>query len=313
MENSNQSSKKTTIILGVLLLLAILVGGYFWNQTTNLTAENQELNAEVETLSGLRDDLLEEIDDLHSDYDELMSVNDSMKILFAETSDKVEAKRAEIKRIKSDFAKDAKGMQTEIDQLRTIKKDLTAVIAQLKKENARLTAANAQLTGDVAAANERNKVLEGEIAQMKQLNIGMEKELKKLAAANSRVTNMRVDVKKANDKITSSHNRAREIVVSFDLKSIPKDKLKEERLYLVITDAKGTPIKVKNPVSTTINPNTGGDAFPIIAQQTIRATLQNGIRLQFIQALEEKLRGGAYRVSVYADWGLLGSSQFQLR
>lgn len=311
MENSN--SKRTIVILGVVLTLAVLLGGYLWNQNNALNTSNEELQASVTELNDIKDDLLGEINDLQTSYDELNEeyltvniANDSLTAIYQEASKSVAQKRAEIKTIKDKANADVKGLREQIAALKAIKADMSKVIDDLQKDNLRLT-------GEVKLANLQNERLKGEIAEMKQLNLAMQKELAKLAAANSRVTNMRVDVKKANDKITSSRNRAREIVVSFDLKNLPKDKLKEDRLYLVITDAKGTPVKVKNPISTTIRPNTGGDAFPIIAQQTIRQTLQNGARLQFIQPLDEKLRGGAYRVSVYADWGLLGSASFQLR
>lgn len=311
MENRN--SKSAIIVLSVLLIGAVAAGGFFWKKNTDLDKTNQELVSDLETLNELRDDVIEDLKELEADYDEIMAVNDSMEVLYADAMKTVEERRAEINKIKSDFAKDAKGMKAEIDQLRTIKKELTVVIDQLKKENAALLSANEKLAGDVVAADQKNKELEGKIAEIKQLNLKMEKELSRLVAANSRVTNMRVDVLNPNDKITASHNRAKELVVSFELKNLPKDKLKEDRLYLVIKDAKGTPVKVKNPVSTTIKPNTGEASFPIIAQQTLRADLQNGSRLQFKQPLDEKLKRGGYRVAVYADWGLLGSASFQLK
>lgn len=307
------NNKSITIILGVLLVLALFGGGYFAKQSTALEGNNKMLMEEISALETTRTDLLGEIETLQTNYDELMEDATATEGLYKEASEMVNKQKSQIKQLKAGFSTEVAGMKSEIEQLQTIKNDLGSLLEQLKAENMQLKGANAQLTGERNASNEQNKKLAFEIAELRQVNLKMKKELSKLVAENSRAANFRVDIKKNNDKITSSSRRAKDIVISFNLKNIPADKAKEDRLYLVITDAKGTPVKATNPVTTTIRPNTGEKSFPIIAQQTLRTELQNGGRLQFDYPLDTKLAKGYYRASVYTDWGLLGSAEFQLK
>ena len=229
-------------------------------------------------------------------------------------STKWNKKQAEIKTIKKNFAKDASGMKTEISQLKTIKQDLSNLIAQLKMENTQLKQSNEELGTQITASEQQNKELFFEIAEIKQLNNQLEQEKQNLMASSTRAANFRVDIRKKKDKPTGSARRARTIEVSFDIKNLPASKKGEYPVYLVVKDAKGIPVKVANPVKTTIKPATGSQAEEIIAQTMVRATLFESDRFQFkIEPLEGSLHKGFYSVAVYTEWGLLGGAQFQLR
>jgi len=117
----------------------------------NLTKENQALSEEMADLEILRDDLFEDVERLQLDYDELIESNDSLGILFSSVTNEVTVKKAEINKIKKDFAKDAAGIKKEVEQLRGIKKELTILVNNLKLENEQLKKSNQQLTEKVGA------------------------------------------------------------------------------------------------------------------------------------------------------------------
>lgn len=314
MEQTNAKSNKSGAILGILLLLALLLGGYFWNQNKSLSATNQELNTEITTLRDLRDDLISDIDLLKEDYTAMINDNEMLEASFEKTTQEIKAKEATIKKIKADFAKNAVGMKAEIEQLRNIKKELTTYVNQLKAENASLKASNSDLATQVANVEAENRALAFEISQMRQMNGMLEKDKKALMATATRATDLRVDISKKGNKPTGSYRRAKEIAVSFAISNLPENKKGDHNIYVVIKDAKGIPVKVANPIKANITSETSGQSEEIIAQQKQIRNLFEKVRLQLlVNPIEGSLRKGYYRVSVYADWGLLGGAEFQLR
>ncbi len=314
-------SGQTLIVLAILLLITLGSTAYLGQVKTELTKDNQMLTEDVSMLQETRDELMDDISNLQDDFDALLSSNDSLAILFEHKTNQVEAKDKEIKQIKKDFAKDAAGINDEIKQLRNIKKELNLIVGQLKSENEQLKISNANLTksnvtlnNQLAASEAKNKELLLNISDLKQINGDLETEQSKLMAESTRAANILVDIRKKGDKPTSSARRAREIKVSFDVKSLPKDKLGEHNIYIVLSDVKGIPVKVLNPIEAAIKSNSAGQTQAIIAQQMIRANLFESDRLQFqITPVKGSLHKGYYRAVIYADWGLLGGAQFNLR
>lgn len=313
MEPSKKSNR-TTLILAVLLVLAVIAGGYFWNKSRSLNTANKELSGEVTTLRELRTDLLNDIEILQTEYDNMITSNDSLESMFESATAEVVSQKAEIKKIKTDFAKDATGMKAEIEQLRTIKKDLSDLVAQLRSENELLKQSNRALNEQVTSTEARNLELTLEVAALRQLTAGLERDNKSLMAASTRATNLRVDIRKKGDQPTGSARRAREVTVSFEIQHLPADKRGEHPLYIVIKGANGVPVKVANPVMTTITSNASGQSEAIVAQQMLTASLFEQNRLQFkVNPEPGTLQKGYYRAVIYADWGMLGGVEFQLR
>jgi hypothetical protein len=79
----------------------------------------------------------------------------------------------------------------------------------------------------------------------------------------------------------------------------------------VVTDDKGTPVKMSNPIQATVNVN--GQDMDIQAVKVQEVNIEENQRLSFNYDLEERLKSGYYRVAVYTDIGLLGASSFRLR
>lgn len=313
--NQSKSSNKTTVtVLAILLLLAIAAGGYFWSKTMSLNTSNQELSEEAIALNELRTDLIGDIESLQKDYNEILASSDSLAIQFEASTKLLASKQAEIDQIKKQAARESAGIKAELEQLRTVKKELTALVDQLKIENTRLRKTNQNLSSKLLTSESRNQELRFEILAMQQTNSSLERENLKLMAVSTRATNIRVDLRKRDDKPTTSAQRLREIIVSFDVKHLPEAKKGEHNLYIVLKDAKGMPVAVANPVKATIKSDAGGASEEIIAQQMQTVTLGENERIQFKITPEGKsLKEGYYRVAIYTEWGLLGGAQFQLR
>lgn len=314
MESNHSKSNKSSVILGLLLLLAILGGGYLWSQNKAINSTNDLLSGQVSVLKTLRTDLLEEVEILQSDFDAMIHNNALLEIDYEDISEEVNAKKVEIQKIKKAFATNAAGMQTEINQLKGIKKELTALLNQLTEENTQLKEANEDLAIQVANVETRNKELEFQTSQLRQTNRELEKEKSGLMATATRATDLRVDIRKKGDKPTSSSRRAKEIAVSFAISNLPDNRKGDQKIYVVVKNRQGLPIKVANPIKATIKSSSGGKAEEIIAQQMQIRNLFEKDRLQMTILPETgSLKAGYYRVSIYADWGLLGGAEFQLK
>lgn len=173
--------------------------------------KNKALTEEVASLQSLRSDLLDEVKQLQTEYQTALASNDSLATVNAETTAMVAAKSAQISKIKKSTSQDAKGMLSEIEQLRSIKKDLTAVVGKLNKQVGILTAANRNLQQQVGDANARNQELAFEISQLKAMNLSTNQELKKVAASSTRANNFRIDIRKKETNQPAAANEQRKL------------------------------------------------------------------------------------------------------
>lgn len=294
------------IILAVLLLLALVAIGYFWNKNQNLQSSNQELNEELTILEEVRQGLLTDINDLQVNIDNLEVSNDTLQDELQEALATLESKQAEIQKLSKNYNRDISSMRQEIKQLLEIKEELTAVIEELRAENI-------ILNDSLNVVSTENLNLEGEVTTLQYSQKNLEKELKATKAQSARVDNFRIDLVKKKGDVTRNFKRADEIVFSFEVDNIPPNMLGEHTVYLTINDAQGTPLPVANPVKATIRPNTGGQPIQIIAQLTKEAELVNGERLEMVYPITSKLDKGTYKAAVYVDWAMLGATEFNLQ
>jgi cell division protein FtsB len=316
-----QKKSNLTNYLIALLVLFFLLTLYFWNKSRNLTntvnsltGQNEQLTAEVSTLSTLRTDLVNEIEVLSTQYEDMVGANDSLQTLFQKATAEVAAKKQELKKLKAGFAKDADGMKAEIDQLRAIKQEMSTLVAQIQAENETLKAANQELTTTVATVEAKNKDMEYKISDLTNVTADLEKTKKTLMAEATRATNIKVDFLRRGDKQTLNAKRVREVTVSFDLSNVPANKKGQQKIYIAIANELGVPVEVDNPVKATITTESNGKKQEIVAQQVASIDMSSGERHSFnIETGSRNLKEGNYRVSIYADWGLLGGAAFSLK
>ena len=283
-------------------------------QNQNLTFANDDLGSELATLEGIRDDLIKDMEALNLDYDSLVEKHDSLITIYEKEHQQILAQQQLVNKIKKSATNDEATFQRQIQQLQDAKKDMLAMLDQLKSENQNLHRQNQELGQKLLVSEKENETLKLEIASMKQMTTTLESDRSDLMAKSTRANNFLINFKKQGNKSTGSARRTRTIQVSFDIFNLPEAKKGEHQLYIVLKDAKGIPVKVANPVEATIKSSTTAQGEPIIAQQMMTASLFEKGRLQFkVEPLPGTLHKGYYRALVYADWGLIGGAQFQLR
>ncbi|MBK9013056.1 MAG: hypothetical protein IPM82_02650 [Saprospiraceae bacterium] len=301
-------AKKGLLILVILLLLGLIGLGYWGYNTNNekkeLTSQNETLNGQVGDLTSLRDNLQHQVDSLETAYTVLTEENKNLKGSVVTAEKTIASQSAAITKIKKQNANETVNLKSQIEQLLKAKANLEGNIKNLQAENDSLRVVTGQLTTDLASSKSENDALAN-------LNKTIQDEMKKLTLSNFKASAFRVEVERKRPKATAKAGRARRILVSFDLTEVKPEFRGLRPLYLVITDDKGTPIKMSNPIPAKVNVN--GQQMDLLAVQKKDTDVVENQRLTFTHDLEDKLKAGFYRVSVYTDIGMLGAASFRLQ
>jgi len=310
--NTKQILATIAAILAILLLLAGFWGYRLNNEKTELLSSNEKLNTEVNGLNLLKGELETEVDSLQTAFEILAEENESLQTSLEEEKQRVRRRNSTIKSVKArlgtveaNSAAEMGSLRNQIQGLLSSKSQLENSIASLRSENDSLRALTGVLTKDLGKAREDNLALAN-------LNRAMEGELDRLTLANFKASAFRIEVQKRNKKkVTSKSRRAKRISVSFDLTNVPEGYHGVRPVYLVIADEKATPIKLKEPIQAKITVN--GQQNDIIAAEAKEINVVKNQRISFLHELDNKLKSGYYRISVYTDIGLLGATSLKLR
>ncbi len=307
---------RTIGILAVLLFL-FLLGTAFWGyglktEKEQLISEKSDLSKQLGEIETLKLGLEAEVDSLESAYFSLADENESLQESLKSEKARVRRRDQRIKSISNALAKEETDNGAEVNDLRSqiqnllaSKSALESSIFSLRSENDSLRNMTVGLTKDLGKAREDNLA-------MANLNRSMEGELDRLTLANFKASAFNVEfLKRNNSKVTSKSRRAKKVKVSFDLTSVPQEYQGVRPVYLVITDEKATPIKLQEPISAQVTVN--GQTQNIMAAEAKEVNVQKSQRISFSHDLDEKLRSGYYRITVYTDIGLLGATNFRLR
>ena len=306
--SEQQNSRAYAIVIALLLLAAAAIGYFFWQKSQGYLAESERIEIEKKQLEVQKVSIEQSLDSLSMAYSDLRSENETLKGTVTSTAAQVEQKEVVIKQIKASSAKDLEALRDQVASLQKVKIELETIIATLRGETEQLKAQNAQLTAE-------NETLKGEktelTGQMQDLAKQLEEQIRKTQSATFKATSFRVSLAKRNDsKLTAKARRVRSIDVSFDLADVPQTFQGPQKLYMVITDDKGTPILCDNPTKATVYAPTG--PVEIQAQELKAVALEPTQRMSFNHKFDDRLKAGNYVVAIYCDKGLLGASSFKL-
>ena len=306
---------RTNTILFILLALAMLAMGFCgWQHDqkrqahiADLTSKNTQLGNELQDVSGIKSKLEADLEALQAKYSSLAAENEALQGSVTDAQADIKRRKSAIYRLtQTTNEKDGEiaSLRAQIEGLISARTRLEQDISSLQSENAALKEENAKLTADLATTRE-------EKAALTRLNETMEKDIADLTLKNFKANGFTVDVLKKNGKPTRRKMFAKKVNVSFDLVNVPEKYQGVRKVYMVITDDQGVPIKKESPIRAKINVN--GNEQDIIAVSEQSVEIQESQRLSFNHDLEEKLNPGYYRASIYTDIGLLGSASFLMR
>lgn len=301
------SDRERNLIAIIIILLIALAGTSYWaffkkQENTIITNENVAYQSENKELISLRDSLVSQVESLSSNFAALSEENQSLQGSLNEAKVELASKIKSLSLYKKNSAKEANNLRAEILQLLAVKAELEESISALQEENDNLKVENTSLTTNLNEANKDN-------AALANLNRTMQEEVKKLTLNNFKASAFQVEVENPKSKLTVKSNKARRIVVNFDLTSIPDEYQGVRIIYMAITNDNGIPVPGSN-ISKNIVVN--GQSMPLNAVSGKEVNITSNQRLSFSHNMEDKLKPGFYRVAVYTDIGMLGSANFRL-
>ncbi|MEL6972384.1 MAG: hypothetical protein AAFZ63_20785 [Bacteroidota bacterium] len=302
-------NSKNVLIAVVVILALALIGSLIWGSSKNTEAQelqqdNTEVNEALDAMTSLRDQLAREVDSLAGEYDLLASENVELNGQLAGTRDELSNAQAALGRAKRNAAAEINDLRAQIEELTSVRGELQTSIGALESENANLREQMGILETDLAASRQ-------EAEELTTMATSMEGEIRQLTYENFKATAFQISPEVKRGNATSKSSRARRIAMSFDVANVPTEYQGLRPIYIVITDEKGTPIPRTDYITTTVNVN--GQPQNIMAVEAREENIGESQRLSFAHELEEKLDAGYYRVTVYTDVGVLGSSNFRLR
>ncbi|MEL6656408.1 MAG: hypothetical protein AAFP77_13450 [Bacteroidota bacterium] len=302
-------NSKNVLIAVVVILALALIGSLIWGSSKNTEAQelqqdNTEVNEALDAMTSLRDQLAREVDSLAGEYDLLASENVELNGQLAGTRDELSNAQAALGRAKRNAAAEINDLRAQIEELTSVRGELQTSIGALESENANLREQMGILETDLAASRQ-------EAEELTTMATSMEGEIRQLTYENFKATAFQISPEVKRGNATSKSSRARRIAMSFDVANVPAEYQGLRPIYIVITDEKGTPIPRTDYITTTVNVN--GQPQNIMAVEAREENIGESQRLSFAHELEEKLDAGYYRVTVYTDVGVLGSSNFRLR
>ncbi len=304
-----KTEQKIKVYSGVVTAMLVLSAGfglYYFGHARKLADEQRQTAMEMDSLVMVKAITESQLTELQRTYEALLSENKQLQGHNDELQKRLLERERQINQIKKQSARTIEELRNNLAALQDIRRQLDQEIAALREENERLRAHNQQLTHEVDAANRRNQQLSQQIAELQE----MVRQENYIASPQWNASAFRVEVEKRNDKLTAKGRKAREVIVSFDLIDLPRPLQGTRKLYLTITDAKGTPITGPHnqPVELTI----GDKTTSIVAQQIKQVALGPSQRIAFVVPLEEKLQKGLYKAMVYTDDAWVGTVSFRL-
>jgi cell division protein FtsB len=301
------TEREKKLIAIIIVLLIALAGSSYWaffkkQENTIITKENVSYQSENKELISLRDSLVSQVESLSSNFNALSEENQSLQGSLNEAKVELTSKIKALSLYKKNSAKESNNLRAEILQLLAVKAELEESISALQEENDNLKVENTSLTTNL---NEANK----DKAALSNLNRTMQEEVKKLTLNNFKAAAFQVELETPKSKLTVKSNKVRRIVVNFDLTDVPDEYQGVRTIYMAITNDNGVPVPGSN-ISKNITVN--GQSMPLNAVSGKEVNITSNQRLSFSHNMEDKLKPGFYRVAVYTDLGMLGSSNFRL-
>jgi predicted nucleic acid-binding Zn-ribbon protein len=307
-ENTNNSWKTTSIVLGLLLLGAIIFGVTFYSKYKATDHKATDLGTQLDST---RTELQGQLAELNLNYTDQIALNDTLSVELQEKVAQVNDLQVRIekarKALKNSEANNAQ-IKARLAQMEELKVALERDILGLKEENASLTASNQELNTELTTTKDEVNTLNSKVMSLTQANEKLTGRLKTVAPAGFRADNFTVTSATKKDKLTTKGKKIDEITVTFDLNNIPEEYQGNRELYLVLTEFNGNP--VASVPGKEVNLKFGSEPVHLRAADIEKTSLKARQSMSMSFEPTDVLIPGTYNVMVYADSGYLGSTGF---
>ena len=302
MEENNASApvkkkgRALTIILAIVIVLLAVLSVFLYNQLTQKEKQNVQYQEVQQVLEEEKNSLQGELKDLMEEYESMKSTNDSM-------NQKLEAQQAKIKKLLTLNASNLdkiKLYKKELVTLREIMKSYIVQIDSLNQKNQTLQAENNEVKGKL----EQSKVATKELTQQREELSKKVQQASVLSAKNITVTALN---KRSRENIKA--DRIAKFKVCFTVRENSIVQAGPRMVYLriarpdelVLTSSPDNLMKFQ------------GEQVVYSDKREIEYENADIDLCIFYDAKAGELIPGAYKVDLFADGSLIGSSNITLK
>ena len=286
--------KKIVLIPLIVVILALLGGlAYLF---MNLQ-EQKQVNEDMQELARLdKQEMENEYERFTLQYSEMMTKinNDSIIAQLTEEQMKTQKLLEELKKTKAEDAREITRLKKELATVRAVLRDYVMQIDSLNRQNERLRAENSQVKEQLAERNTQIAGLSTEKASLSE---------KVAIAAQLDATNIQLKALKKNDKEVKKIKDCKTMQVSFTI----------TRNVTATNGNRTVYVRIQNPGGNTLN---GGGTFAY-ENRNLQYTMKKNIEytgeetsLTLFWQGSLMLEAGDYRVSIFVDGNMIGSSTF---
>lgn len=291
--SSNGKLKATIIILIILLLACFGLLVYTYNSFKD---QEQELTVSIEE----RVSVTSQYENLLSDYESLETSNDTLSAKLSLQEEKIKALIAELKTVKANNHAEIDKYKKELKTLRDIMKGFIHQIDSLNTLNIQLTEENKQIKEQYNTAKNENK----ELSQKYE-----DANTKVVLASVIKAINMNVEAYNQKGKLTTRAKKTKRLGINFALDENVIAPVGIKKLFIRITDP-------NDHVLMSNEQNMFNFEGEQIAYSSVREVEYNGIvtpAIVYFEVTGSELLEGDYKVDIFCDGNMIGSSITQLK
>ncbi len=301
MENNN--AKTITAVLAGLMVLFLIGGLYYWNQSRGLTTQNDRMEQRADSLMSVKIRLEGDVQKLENQLEAATTQQTDLSRQLADVNGLLATRERTLGQLRRNNA----------GEQRTIRR-LNGDMASLTRSRDSLTSqmdAVAQKIDLLTEQNDQLSTQNGEIAPLRQQLAAMSEELKTKVPRSALTGDaFRVETQKGNSKETAKAKKVDQVTISL---SVPAELglTGTEEVYLSLTDEQNNAMM---PALSTNTVMVGGasESVPVHASKAVNFG-QNPQRISFTISPDNKVKPGVYRASVYTKDRYLGATEFKLR
>ncbi len=289
--SGSKPSSKITIIVLIVLLLGFGTYHYFkLNQTTQtLTAVNEE-----------KEDLTYQYQGLLDDYGTLETQNDTLNARLSKEQERIKEIMTELRSTKAQNKEEIRKYKKELQTLRDVMKSFIVQIDSLNQSNIALRAENKEIKQQYYSEKQKSQ----------QLSENLEEQKEKVAIASViRAINMSLEAFNEKGKPKNKANKIKRLAVRFTLDENPITPKGTKRIYVRFTDPDDhVLIHNEQPMMDFEGEEIAYSSYREIDYQ---GTAVDGI-VYYEHKSEEPLTEGTYKVDIFCDGSMIGSTSIEL-
>lgn len=286
---------KKKVVIPIVVFIILLIAGIAY-LAYNLSRQQRQ-NKEMRELAELdKQEMENEYRRFADQYSEMKTQisNDSIVSQLTKEQEKTERLLNELKRVKSDDAREIARLKKELGTVRAVLRSYVLEIDSLNRLNKNLTKENTRIKGEYEAASRQIEGLNTEKASLSE---------KVAIAAQLDATDINLSFRDKRGKATRRMKKAKTLQVDF---SIAKN----------VTATNGTRtlyVRIASPTGTVLG---GAGTFPYEnknLQATAKKTVEYGGKQTSVTVywnIDQAMVPGTYQVSIFADGNMIGSRSF---